>query len=104
MGSIFYPDKEECWTCIDWNKAESYVAKLQNSIAMATANKDFRKVRDLQRLLTKSLAARLVATRKVAQENKGKRTAGIDGILWTTPKQKLNGAKSLTDKRKPRPV
>ena len=32
-------------------------------------------------------------------QNKGKRTAGIDGVKWTTPNSKMNAATKLSDKK-----
>jgi len=40
----------------------------------------------------------MLATRKVTQ-NKGKRTAGIDGETWSSPKAKMKAALILTDKK-----
>lgn len=47
-----------------------------------------RTVRKLQRLLIKSKSAKLLAVRRVTQDNQGKRTAGIDGIKSLTPQQR----------------
>jgi RNA-directed DNA polymerase len=55
-------------------------------------------VKRLSYLLTHSFYAKLLAVRKVIQ-NKGKRTAGIDGKLWKTPEAKLKAALKLSDKR-----
>ncbi len=55
-------------------------------------------VKRLQYLLTHSFYAKLLATRKVTQ-NRGKRTAGIDGETWSSPKSKMKAALSLTDKK-----
>jgi hypothetical protein len=38
-----------------------------------------------QRLLLHSWSARLLAVRQVAQDNRGKRTAGVDGVKSLTP-------------------
>lgn len=40
----------------------------------------------------------LLAVKNVTQ-NRGKRTAGIDGAKWTTPNAKMNAALGLSDKR-----
>jgi len=40
----------------------------------------------------------LLAVKNVTQ-NRGKRTAGIDGAKWATPNAKMNAALSLSDKR-----
>ena len=48
-------------------------------------------------LLTHSYSTKLLAVRIVTQ-NHGKRTAGVDGKLWTTASDKMQAALSLTDK------
>lgn len=94
---MFDPSAPGQWTSINWGYAERVVARLQHRIALAMSKGQHRRVRDLQRLLTKSLAARLIAVRRVAQENKGKRTPGVDGVLWTTPEHKLQAALTLAN-------
>ena len=42
--------------------------------------------------------AMLLAVKNVTQ-NRGKRTAGIDGAKWTTPNAKMNAALRLSEKR-----
>ncbi len=77
------------WKNIPWRKLERKVFKLQKQIYQASINGKRTKVRRLQRLLIKSWAARTLATRKVSQDNQGKKTAGIDGKKSLTPKQRL---------------
>jgi RNA-directed DNA polymerase len=101
---LFYPSKKPQWSSTRWKAVESTVANLQHRIAKATLEGDYRKIRNLQRLLIKGLSARLKAVRQVAQENKGKNTPGIDGELWTTPKLKLDAAFSLHKKSKTKPL
>jgi RNA-directed DNA polymerase len=43
----------------------------------------------------KSRAAKLLAVRRVTQDNRGKHTAGVDGIKSLTPKQRLVVAQNL---------
>lgn len=69
--------------------------KLQRRIYQASANGDVRKTHNLQRLLIKSKGAKLLAVRKVAQENNGKKTAGIDGVKSLNPTQRLMLANNL---------
>lgn len=45
------------------------------------------KVHALQRILTRSQGAACLAVRRVTT-NKGKRTPGVDGVVWSTPKAK----------------
>jgi RNA-directed DNA polymerase len=53
--------------------------------------------------LTKSLAARLLAVRRVTT-NKGHRTAGVDGVIWITPEQKIQAAHDLEKEIKTSPL
>ncbi len=68
------------WDQIDWDRAEAQVRRLRQRIFTASRAGDHRKVRNLQRLMLRSRANALVATRRVTQINQGRRTAGVDGI------------------------
>ncbi len=85
------------WKSIDWNKAETYVNRLQVRIAKATQDKKWNTVKRLQYLLTHSYYAKALAVRKITT-NKGKNTSGVDRELWSTPASKMRGVLSLTDK------
>ncbi|MFB6277461.1 MAG: group II intron reverse transcriptase/maturase, partial [Halothece sp.] len=52
-------------------------------------------VHKLQRLLLRSWNARLLAVRRISQDNQGKHTAGIDGYKSLSPKQRLTLAENL---------
>jgi RNA-directed DNA polymerase len=86
------------WNNIDWHKVEEHVNRLQIRITKAVIQKKRNLVKRLSYLLTHSHFAKLLAVRKIIQ-NKGKRTAGIDGIQWRTPEDKMKAALSLTDKQ-----
>ncbi len=66
------------WHAINWQKAHTIVRRLQARIVKATQAGRWGKVRALQRLLTHSFAAKVVAVKRVT-ENQGKRTPGVDG-------------------------
>jgi RNA-directed DNA polymerase len=85
------------WKSIDWAQAETEVNRLQVRIAKATQEKKLNTVKRLQYLLTHSYYAKLLAVRKVST-NKGKKTPGVDKVLWNTPAQKMNAVLSFTDK------
>ena len=68
---------------------ERAVFKLQKRIFRASQRGDATTVHRLQRLLMKSWAARCLAVRKVTQDNRGKRTAGVDGVKNLAPAQRL---------------
>lgn len=92
------------WQGIPWKKIERNVSKLQKRIYRASSRDDVKMVRKLQRLLLKSRSAKLLAVRKVTQDNQGKKTAGIDGIKSLTPQQRLDLSKNLEINRKASPV
>ena len=76
------------WDSINWNRVERYVDKQQKRIYKAEVNKDKRKVRNIQRMLTQSKAVLLLAVRRVTEINKGRNTPGPDGFLAKTAKTK----------------
>lgn len=78
----------ECWHAIDWRKANRVVRNLRQRIFRATRSGDIKKVRNLQKLLLKSFSNLVLAVRRCTQENQGKRTAGVDGRIALTPKER----------------
>ncbi len=78
------------WRDINWRRVEKNVFKLQKLIYRASSRGEIRKMRKYQRLLTKSYYARLLAVRRVTQDNQGRKTAGIDGIKNLPPMQRFN--------------
>lgn len=87
-------DRTEDWDSIDWRKVRSEVRRLQVRIAKAVMEGRQGKAKALQWLLTHSYHAKLLAVRRVTT-NKGKRTPGVDGVIWTTPRQKIEAANRL---------
>ncbi|MEY3866956.1 MAG: hypothetical protein RLZZ338_847, partial [Cyanobacteriota bacterium] len=96
-------DKTE-WSDIDWKKVEKTVFKLQNRIYRASESGDMFAVRRLQKMLIKSWSARLLAVRKVTQDNQGKKTAGVDGVKSLSPMQRLSLVSRLKLGSKSRPT
>ena len=88
------PDGVECWSSIDWPSTYKAVERLQVRIAKAVREGRWGKVRSLQRILVRSLPARRLAVRRVTT-NTGKRTPGIDGVLWNTARQKMQAVETL---------
>lgn len=82
------------WHYIDWYRVDRNVRGMQLRIAKATLEGKWRKVKALQRMLTRSFSAKALAVKRVT-ENRGKRTAGVDGTLWNSPKTKWLGLGSL---------
>ena len=92
----------QSWHEIHWPMAFQIVARLQTRIAKAAKAGEWRKVRALQRLLTKSSSAKALAVRKVT-ENQGRKTPGVDQQTWGTPDEKWKAVVALGD-RKYRPL
>jgi len=83
------------WDTVPWNKFERSVFKLQKRIYQAAQREDNSAVHKLQRLLLKSKAAVFVSVRRVTQINKGKHTAGVDGLSSLAKKQRLKLAQKI---------
>ena len=82
------------WHSIDWVQVHRTVRRLQIRIAKATRERRWGKVNALQWLLTHSLHGKMLAVKRVT-ENQGKRTPGVDGETWSTPKSKTKAVMSL---------
>ena len=85
----------EDWQTLPWKKYQRNVPRLQQRIYRAERRGDGKRARNLQRLLLRSWSARCLAVRQVTQENRGKRTAGVDGVASLNPKQRLELARKL---------
>lgn len=91
------------WNTIPWRKLEKSVFKLQKRIYRASKCNDIKKMHNLQRLLLASTSARTLAVRRVTQDNRGKKTAGIDGKASLNQKERMLLAYSMDLKRKAKP-
>ena len=78
------------WDRINWLRVEEAVRRLQHRIFMAKVRGDLRRMESLQRLLASSWSAKILAVRKVAQENDGRKTPGIDGVVSTSSEDRVN--------------
>src|SRR5881227_3972853 len=98
----------EAWRKLPWRKFEQHVYRIQKRIFRAEQRGNQRAVQKLQKLLMKSRAARMLAVRRVTQDNQGKKTAGIDGVKSVAPKQRLDMVESIHPKHwkhlSPQPV
>jgi len=75
-------------------KYQSLVKRLQMRIAKATREGKHGKAKSLQWILTHSFAAKILAVKRVTS-NSGKRTAGIDGVVWSTSLSKIKAIFNL---------
>lgn len=91
------------WGEINWRKAERVVYKLQKRIYAASRRGDVKQVRKLQKTLMSSWSNKVLSVRKVTQDNRGKKTAGVDGIKLLSPEARMNliGQLKITGKSNP---
>ena len=82
------------WDQSDWFQIEHEVRRLQVRIAKAVREGRWGKVKVLQHLLTRSQSGKMIAVKRVT-ENRGKRTPGVDGKIWSTPLSKGRAVSSL---------
>ena len=87
-------DHDFAWKSIDWKKCEAQVKKLQERIVKARKEGRHGKVQSLQWTLTHSFAAKAIAVKRVTT-NEGKKTPGVDGVLWSTDKAKYEAVLDL---------
>ena len=82
------------WEEIDFQKAEKRVKKLQRRIAEAYRNQRYDVMMYLQNTLIHSFSAKALAVKRITS-NKGKKTPGIDGVIWNTSESKIDAIYSL---------
>ncbi len=81
-------NKISSWSQIQWEQQEAIVRRLQMRIVKAEQSKKWNKVKALSRILTSSFAAKTLSIKRVSEINKGKNTAGIDGVIINSPTAK----------------
>ena len=94
LGHHAFAIGTKAWQLIRWDRVISSVKSLQSRIVKAVQAGKWRKVKALQRILSRSYAAKLLAVRRVT-ENSGQRTAGIDRQIWDTPQAKFEAVAHL---------
>src|SRR5712664_2612287 len=82
------------WYAIDWQAINRNVRRLQVRIVQATKASRWGRVRALPRLLTHSYSGKVLAVRRVT-ENNGKKTPGVDQEIWDTPEKKTQAVHAL---------
>jgi RNA-directed DNA polymerase len=96
--------KSDEWHTINWEKAHREVRRLQARIVKATQEGRWGKVKALQRLLTRSYSAKVLAVKRVT-ENAGRKTPGVDGEIWDTPVKKMKAVHRLQQRGyRPQPL
>jgi len=100
-------DEPLSWESVSWLSAESNVRRLRQRIFTASQAGDFKRVRNLQKLMLRSQSNALVSVRRVTEINAGRKTAGIDGEVALTGEAKADLAEWVQRRAEPwtaRPV
>lgn len=87
------------WESIDWRRAEAQVGRMQERISKAYGEGRTSLAKRLSYLLVNSFYAKALAVRRVAEQNKGKHTPGVDKELWQSPKAKMDAVNRLNKGR-----
>ena len=77
------------WSGIDWAATEAAVKRVQGRIFRAAAAGKDGQVKNLQKLLVRSTSAKRLAVRRITQQNAGRSTPGIDGVVCRTPESRM---------------
>jgi len=77
------------WSHINWRKVKKSVRNLRMRIFRARSLGQWKKLRQLQKLLLRSRANLLLSVRQITQVNLGKRTAGVDKEVLNTPNERV---------------
>ena len=80
----------ENWSQINWCKVNKAVKNLRQRIFLARKLGNFKKLRNLQKLMQRNYANLLLSVRRITQTNQGKATAGIDKEIINTPAQRVS--------------
>ncbi|MFL5654288.1 MAG: reverse transcriptase domain-containing protein [Ktedonobacteraceae bacterium] len=83
---------------LPWTLLEQQVVRMQKQISQACQRGDKQAVHTLQQRLMESEAARLLAVRRATEENRGKDTAGVDGVKSLTSQERLAMASAIHPK------
>src|SRR5579885_527788 len=89
------PSAKQAHNRLWWSALEQQVVRMQKQIAQASQRGERQAMHSLQQRLMESEAARLLAVRRVAEENQGRDTAGVDGVKSLTAEQQLAMAAAI---------
>ena len=82
-------NKAEQWRKVPWKDFEEQVRKIQERIYDASSRNDLKSIRTLQKVLVGLTSAKFIAVRRISQDNRGKRSAGVDGVASLTTTQRI---------------
>jgi RNA-directed DNA polymerase len=83
------------WNLMPWDLIEKSIRKLRRRIFRAIREGQLNRARSLMKLMLRSYCNLLDSVRRVTQKNKGKKTAGVDGVTALTPKARWKLTRQL---------
>nr|AAQ84048.1 maturase [Euglena myxocylindracea] len=92
------------WKDVNWVSTKSKVFEWQQAIYSASKIGDIKTVRKYQHRIMGSMDAKLLSIRRVTQDNKGKKTAGLAKVKSVPSEQRLALARSLSIPSKASPL
>jgi RNA-directed DNA polymerase len=81
-------DDDLDWLSIDWRQVGDDVRRLRQRIFTASQAGNLKRVRNLQKLMLRSRANTLLSVRRVTEVNAGRATAGVDGKVVLSAREK----------------
>lgn len=88
-------DSKSAWIHVNWKDVNKSVFTLQKKIFHYSKLNNVEKVHKYQIILVNSFKSKLLAVKQITQDNKGKKTAGIDGVKSISPNQRWKLAHDL---------
>ena len=83
------------WDALPWSRIRLTVQQLQNRIYTVSTQGDTQTVRRLQAHMLRDKYCKLVSVRRVTTDNRGRRTPGVDGLVYLQGDEKLALAQRL---------
>jgi len=83
------------WSKINWAEIELKIYNLQRKIYDYTKQGKLKELHKVQRELVKLSEAKLLAVRRITQDNRGSATAGVDGVKNIMPSERIELSKNL---------
>lgn len=83
------------WKDIKWPYIENRVRRIQHQIFIASKEQNNEKVHHYQQILTGLIEAKILAVRKVTQDNQGKKSKGVDKIANLPGKDRISLVRKL---------
>ena len=92
------------WHEVNWPKAYKAVEKLRRRIYRATQEGDWKKVKNLQKLMLKSHSNKLISVKQATQLNRGKNTPGTDKLAKLGPEARGRVVDALRNYKSWKPI